>query len=773
MKIALAMICKGQDGSEKEHLLKCLSDLEMYFDGVFLTITTKNGKADKGIVKIAKQFNCNISYFEWVNDFSKARNFNFSQVPKEYDYISWVDTDDTIKGVKKLRKLIEDNLADIYSMFYIYSTDERGNPDVVHKKSQIVKNDGCVKWAGRLHEDFAPTREVKIYHISDIKRVHLAKHEDYEEAKQRNYQIAKEEAKDMPEDPRSWWNLGNSQKALGDMGAIESFNKFLEMSKSDDEKYIVRLRLSECYWFQKKYNEAIDEGRYAIGIKPDYPDAYNLLGSLYLESDQNDKAIEMYKMSLSKKPPYYEILVYNPRDYDYVPLMNLAKAYFKQNLPTLALECLKACQKIVKDDTGLNDMVKMMEGEAKKFDQIVSELQKLNAFEDKDKLKEYMDSLPLEVKSHPAVCKMRNINFVKDKSSGKDLVYFCGFTSEEWDGDTARTKGLGGSEEAVVNLSEGLAKLGWNVEVYNNCGSVEKEINGVKYKPFWSWNYRDKQDACILWRTPKMAEYEINSDKVYLDVHDVIGVGEFTEERMKNIDKVFFKSKFHADFYNVPKEKTVIVPNGIWFDQFEPLKKEKILINTSSPDRSLEAVVDCWKEIRKKCPDYKMYWMYGWKVYDYVHKENPEMMAWKDKMVKGMAEAGIIDLGRVSHEEVKDYYRKAIALFYPSEFAEIDCISMSKAIASDCVPITTDFAAMGEKNVGIIIHSEKTKDDWCLPYQIHFGITDEKQKKEFVDKTVAYLKGDKIKTRDKASKYDWPTIINNWNEILCQKKIKN
>jgi len=769
MQIALALICKGQDSSEKGHLLKCLSDLDMYFDKVFITITREKGKkANKEIIKIAEMFNCEISFFDWVNDFSQARNFNFQQVPKEYDYITWVDTDDTIQGVKKLRATIKDNPADTYSMFYVYSKDERGNANVVHQKTQVVKNDGCVIWKGKLHEDFSPTREIKGYFLKDIKRIHLAQHADFEEAKNRNLEIASEQVKLEPEDPRSWWNLGNSQKACG-LDAIESFSKFMEMSRSDDEKYIVRLRLAECYWVKNDFNKAIDECRYAIGMKPDYPDAYSLLGNLYLESEHAGKAIDMYKQCLGKKPPYYDILVYNPRDYDYTPLMNLAKAYFKQNLPTLALECLKACQKIVKDDKQLNELVISMTEKAKEFDLIIKELQKLNEFTEKDKLKEYIDSLPIEVKSHPAVCNMRNINFIKEQSSGKDLVYVCGFTSEQWDGETARTKGLGGSEEAVVNLSEGLASKGWNVEVYNNCGHIERVVNGVKYKPFWTWNYRDKQDVCILWRTAKMAEHEINADKIYLDVHDVVGTGEFSEKRLKNIDKVFFKSKFHTSFYKVPEEKTVIVPNGIWFDQFEPLPKEKILINTSSPDRSLEAVIDCWREIKKECPDYKMYWMYGWGVYDFVHKDNADMMAWKDKMVKGMEEVGIIDLGRVSHEIVKEYYRKATALFYPSEFAEIDCISMSKALASDCTPITTDFAAMGEKGEGIIIHSKKTKDDWCKPYQLQFGITDTELKKEFVDKTVSYLKGDKFKTRDSASKYDWPIIINKWNEILCGK----
>ena len=772
MKIALAIICKGQDDSVKNHLLKCLTDLDGYFDKIFLTITTEKGKEpNKNILKIAEMFKCEISTFEWINDFAAARNFNFKQVPKEYEFICWVDADDTIEGIKKLRSTVKDNPADAYMMFYNYSRDERGNPNVVHPKTQIVRNDGCVEWKGKLHEDFSPTRELKIYFIEGITRVHLAEEKDFEAAKARNLEIAQEQLKDLPDDPRSWWNLGNSQKALGQDEAIESFKKFLKTSRSDDEKYIVYLRLAEIYWLKRNFDKAIDLARYAIGIKPDFPDAYNLLGSIYLESGRSNKAIEMLKQSLAKKPNYFEFLVFNPREYDYVPLMNLAKAYFNQNLPTLALECLKACQKIVKNDDRLNELVKTMEKEAEKFDKIIGELQKLNAFKEKDKLKVYMDSLPLDVRSHPAICNMRNINFIKQTASGKDLVYYCGYTGEEWDGDTARTKGLGGSEEAVVNLSEGLVKLGWNVEVYNNCGSVEKEIRGVKYKPYWSWNYRDKQDITVFWRSPKLTEYDINSDKIFLDMHDVIGTGEFNEKRLKKINKVFFKSEAQKSLYNVPEDKAVVIPNGIWWEEFEPLPKEKILINTSSPDRSLETVIDCWKEIKKQCPGYKMIWCYGWGVYDFVHADNSDMMAWKNKIVRGMAEAGIIDLGRISHEEVKDLYRKAIALFYPSEFFEIDCISISKALAANCCPITTDFAAMGGKKDlgGIYVHSEKTKDTWSLPYQTQFGVTDEKMKKEFIDKTVSFLKSEEIKnTRENAKKFAWPNVIEQWNKILIK-----
>jgi len=81
-------------------------------------------------------------------------------------------------------------------------------------------------------------------------------------------------------------------------------------------------------------------------------------------------------------------------------------------------------------------------------------------------------------------------------------------------------------------------------------------------------------------------------------------------------------------------------------------------------------------------------------------------------------------------------YHKANIFAYPSEFAEIDCISLSKAMAAGAIPVTTDFAAMGEKSQhgGVFIHSNKPNVGWAQPNQFLFEITDPEQKAEFVRK---------------------------------------
>lgn len=767
--IALALIVKGSD-KEAESLNTCLQNVSPYVDGIFITITQKNEKVEG----VAKNYNAIISHFEWCNDFSKARNYNFSQVPIEYDYILWCDADDAFRGLENLTGVIKQHPADAYSMNYLYAFDEWNNPIVVHPKTQIVKNDGCVKWEGSLHEDFSPTRELKTYFIKDIERLHLTDEERVNENKQRNLDVALHQSKEHPDDPRSYWNLGNSYKGLMmDAEALRAFDTFLQHSQSDDEKYIVRLRRAESLWALGKKDKAIDEARYAIGLKPQYPDAYHLAGSLLFEMKQFEKARDMYLTGLMKKPPYYKIIVYNPRDYDYVPMMNLAKTYFALHLPQLSLPLMEGCLKICPKDENLKGLVKTMKKESVKADKIMALSVELKKIKDKKKLKIEIDKIPDEFKSHPAICNIRNTNFIKEESSGKDLVIFCGYTEEEWTPETAKTKGIGGSEEAVIWLSKGLVERGWNVTVYNNCGHKQRVFDGVTFAPFWMWNYRDKQDVMILWRSPKLVDYDINTEKLFIDLHDVISPGEFTDKRLEKIDKVFVKSQFHKSLFpNIPDEKIVVVPNGIDYNLFSgKTKKNKyLLLNTSSPDRSLRALIDGFYKVKQQVPEAECIWAYGWGVFDIVHGSDRKAMEWKEKIQQDMKDVGIKELGRVSHGDVAELYLKAGVFAYPSEFSEIDCISLSKAMAAGAVPVTTDFSAMGEKKIGggIFIHSDKTKDNWCKPYQFDFSLEDEKKKQEWVDAVVKVLREgyDVEEMRVWAKKYNWTNIIDVWNKYL-------
>jgi tetratricopeptide (TPR) repeat protein len=481
MKIALAMIVAPTE-EESVHLEKCLSNVSPHVDGIFITITGNSPH----VKSVAEKYNAVISYYEWDSNFGKARHFNFSQVPKEFDYILWADADDTFSNLDKLRETIEDNQADAYLLFYLYAFDEFNEPVVVHPKTMVIKNDGCLEWNEKdfLHEDFKQNREIKSFFIHGIERVHNATPKKFDKAKLRNIVVAKKHVKELPEDPRSYWNLANSYKACSkDKQALASFDKFLQRSQSDDEKYIARIRMAECHFILGNITTAIEMLRYAIGIKPELPDAYTQIGSFYLEMKQYQKAVDFLKLALDKKPQYHNIVVYNPRDYDYVPMMNLAKAYFALHLPSLAYELLKACLKIYPNDKKLSSLVETIKVESEKFEKIAKIYERLKDEDSAEIIKQELSMLSVDFQAHPMICNLRNNKLIKNESSGKDIVYYCGFTEEVWTPETAQTKGIGGSEEAVINLSKRLVREGWNVTVYNNCGHKELNFDGVVYKP--------------------------------------------------------------------------------------------------------------------------------------------------------------------------------------------------------------------------------------------------------------------------------------------------
>jgi glycosyltransferase involved in cell wall biosynthesis len=659
----------------------------------------------------------------------------------------------------------------------LYAFDEDKNPIVVHQKSRVIKNDNCVEWAGALHEDFKENRDITIKFIKDIEIIHLTDNNRCDENAKRNLAIAQKQMEQSPDDPRSYWNVANSLKQLGEnMKALDVFEVFISMSQSDEEKYLARLRMAEAYWSLTNREKALDSVRYAIGLKPHYPDAYHLMGSILMEMNRTEEAVVYYKQGLTKKPPYYSIIVYNPRDYDYVPLMNLARAYFTLMLPKLAVICLNACAKIYPDDKEIKRLIRLTNTEQKKFDEVVKLIKRLEKIKDDKKLKKEFDKIPEKYKAHPAVCNLRNTRFIKKESSGKDLVIYCSYTAEEWTPKTVQAKGIGGSEEAVIHLSQRLADKGWNVVVYNNCGYKEQKFGNVVYRPYWTWNYRDKQDAVILWRHPKPIDFEINCDKIYVDLHDVIPPDEFTDKRLKKITKIFVKSNFHRSLYpNIDDNKFAIIPNGIESEKFnkEYEKDKYLMINTSSPDRGLKVLLELFGEVKKQVPEVKLKWAYGWNVFDAVHGSNPKIMKWKDEVMELFKQDGVENLNRINHEEVAKLYQEAAIYAYPSEFAEIDCISLTKAMAAGCIPITTNFAAMGDKSGhgGFFINSNKKSDNWSKPYQFDFSIEDEAQKKEWVKTTVKILKERPKNLRAMREwaqeNFDWEIISNKWNKELC------
>jgi hypothetical protein len=147
----------------------------------------------------------------------------------------------------------------------------------------------------------------------------------------------------------------------------------------------------------------------------------------------------------------------------------------------------------------------------------------------------------------------------------KSIVYFASHYQphfEKWNGNSLNV-GIGGSESAVIYLAEEWAKIGYNVVVY--CDTPQDQlINGVLYMKYWKINWNDTFNVLILWRTPQLLDIGFKARKTFIDLHDICIPELWTPERCNKVDKVLFKSRWHAE--QIPQldlKKRVVISNGI------------------------------------------------------------------------------------------------------------------------------------------------------------------------------------------------------------------
>lgn len=186
------------------------------------------------------------------------------------------------------------------------------------------------------------------------------------------------------------------------------------------------------------------------------------------------------------------------------------------------------------------------------------------------------------------------------------------------------------------------------------------------------------------------------------------------------------------------------------------MRNPKRIVYGSSYDRGLEHLLKMWPAIRKEVPDAELRIFYGWELFDVAWRDNPERMAWKEKMQKLMDQEGITHLGRISHEAVKEEFEQAGVWAYPTHFGEISCITAMKAQAYGAIPVVVDYAALHETVQ--------------FGYKIEGDIYDEETQEAFKKVLVETLKnppstGDRGEMTDWAEhKFSWANVAKQWTD---------
>lgn len=719
--IALAMIVKGTD-DEAPLLARALASINGYVDAIYINL---NHKADERISvkvrRIAEQYTDKVFTTVWQDNFVEARSFIFDKVPKKYDFIMWLDSDDTVEHPEKIKDVISIASSTISGIYvpYDYAHDEYGNVTVTHWVCRISRNDDAYTWQSSIndggvavHETLTSTRTVGkarneefriVHNSSDARRVHSL---------QRNITLLEgmyerqAEAKNI--DPRVMYYLATHYFDAGNTGTAEQLLvNYLEVSGWAEERSEAWLYLGLIFGLQGRNDAARQAFGHSLLENPKNPRPYVELGELEYKAKRYQMSEEWLLMGIHRELPDTAYVVL-PMENKYRAYMLLAQTYINMGFSKLreAAEYVDKALQLRPTDPDAKAAQKLVESLqlVRKNTQSITRLARLfDKAGTPEKILPVLNELPRDMQDNPAVTMLRQKYQSPKRWPKQSIAIFCGNSAEDiwgpWglDGD-----GMGGSEEAVIRLSNELVKLGWQVTVYATPGDKAGNYEGVEWKQYWEFNPKDRFDVLVAWRMPWFFDLKYKARKKYLWLHDVMDKAEFTKERLANLDKVIFVSKYHSDLYQgtIFAPKRMVSANGIDPEAFSKydgkFKREPHrLLYMSSHVRGLEILYDIWPKVKTKYPDATLDVYYGWKTFDNANRDNPERMAWKEKMLRKAKELdGVTDRGRLGQDALTQEMFKANILAYPCIFPEVYNISTVKAIAAGMKPVTSDFAVL-------------------------------------------------------------------------------
>lgn len=789
MKLAAILIVKGTD-DEAPHLKRCLENIIAFVDHVYLNVNVPPGqevsKKVLGVIKKYKEDYITYIVSDWVDDFAKARNQNLDMVSEDYDWIIWLDVDDTIDKPHKIRKVaqVSGNFDSVF-VDYLYDYDEEQNPLTVHLVARLFKNNAGHRWKGRIHEALIETRGVTQGATKDFIVIHHAEQERTVQSFQRNIDLLEKQLKDESKDPdpRTFYYLASVYMDAGQEDtALQLFTDYLQLSGWDQERSVALTKMGRILLARGDKTAARECFARAVAEDPVNPEPRVELGSLEVELQRYDKAASWleYVETMEKN---LTTLERNPMAYTFRTYLLLAECYLNLGGKHLekAVEYSVKALKYKKKDEGVKAWVKMIKSVSHDRDltkNILSVYKELKKGKEKDKLDRLMEAVPKNLMDNPVFVRLR-----EQKSftwPEKSIVIMTGDTMIDAWGPWSLSEGIGGSEEAIIRLAPKLAKLGYRVVVfakpgapiYNDEGEQIKGpglIEGVMWRNYWEWNPEDSYDIFVAWRAPYLFDRQIKARKKYLWLHDVMEPGEFSPTRLANLDRVIVLSKYHRSLFPmISDEKIMLSGNGIDPEDFEYSKNLKKrdphkVFYGSSHVRGLAYLYEVWPQVLKAVPDATLDVYYGRESYDAVHRGNPERMKWMDDMVaKAKHLPGVIDHGKVSQDDIVRHMFESGVWAYPCPFPEIYCITAIKAQAAGCVPVSSDFAALEETvQFGVKLPMAEQKEGAKI------GLGDTKFLNKFRTELIQMLQNDKLQEAVRPRMMKWART-QSWDKVADQ-----
>ncbi len=307
------------------------------------------------------------------------------------------------------------------------------------------------------------------------------------------------------------------------------------------------------------------------------------------------------------------------------------------------------------------------------------------------------------------------------------IVMHCG--GIPFNGDTLKTKSLGGSETAAYYVAKELVKLGHSVTLFTNSQDTGK-FDGVKYEwmgdiseaaplgnRFTFYAENTLHDICIIQRSLHAFERKWASKINLWWLHDLSFVRQkvAVQAQMWNVDRIMCVSEWHkaqvVKAWGVDKDSVAVLRNGVDLELFSGeidfvVKSEnetqKPLLYSSRPERGLIHLVGeggIMEKLAVVAPDYHLY------VCGYENTTSEMAQFYKFLYDRCEKLPNVTRLGALTKKELADVMRQCYAHIYPTDFDEVSCITAMEAMAAGLPMVSSAHAALTEtcKDAGVLL----------------------------------------------------------------------
>ena len=339
MILSIGMIVKN----EEKYLRMCLEALQPLRDAIDSElIIADTGSTDK-TVDIAKEFTDKVFYFEWCNDYAKARNSTLEKAKGEW--FMFVDADEILQNPKSLIDFFRSREYKSYdeakiiqrNKKYADSGDERYAD---FYPTRLAKRTKDIRFCNPIHEVFYPAgKRQKDLNAIFIHYGYTSERKLYQKGVSYSVKILKELEK-SPHDVRLYTQLTDAYQPIDLYKAIscsiDAVNKCPAISSD-----VLYEGLISCLCKAKDYVKAQKAAEkyfsYSSGPRITYINIYNQLINMYYKNGNYDNVIDTYKQYKTIR----NLVLSKKIASEHIRSLYISDFYYIYNTATLMLSYIK------------------------------------------------------------------------------------------------------------------------------------------------------------------------------------------------------------------------------------------------------------------------------------------------------------------------------------------------------------------------------------------------------------------------------------------------